>query len=169
MQFHKKNFLFDFTSFFAWTFSKCSSPVCEIIVYIFCLHNFYISSTLGSTTGVASANGNGGRRCVSVNDIRRAFEKAEQSLQQAAAKGYSGMSPCHNRMSSLDSTNSDESSIPTPQHCYGSVSSLISGQTNMRDHYGSISSLASSTSLISPQVRIFENIKRRLCIPTSVM
>ena len=115
---------------------------------------------------MASANGNGGRRCVSVNDIRRAFEKAEQSLQQAAAKGYSGMSPCHNRMSSLDSTNSDESSIPTPQHCYGSVSSLISGQTNMRDHYGSISSLASSTSLISPQVRIFENIKRRLCIPT---
>merc|ERR550525_498799 len=109
------------------------------------------NSTLGSTTGVASANGNGGRRCVSVNDIRRAFEKAEQSLQQAAAKGYSGMSPCHNRMSSLDSTNSDESSIPTPQHCYGSVSSLISGQTNMRDHYGSISSLASSTSLISPQ------------------
>merc|ERR1711944_180608 len=47
--------------------------------------------------------------------------------------------------------NSEESSIPTPQHCYGSVSSLISGQTNMRDHYGSISSLASSTSLISPQ------------------
>ena len=114
---------------------------------------FFFFSTLGSTTGVASANGNGGRRCVSVNDIRRAFEKAEQSLQQAAAKGYSGMSPCHNRMSSLDSTNSDESSIPTPQHCYGSVSSLISGQTNMRDHYGSISSLASSTSLISPQVR----------------
>ena len=56
--------------------------------------------------------------------------------------------------SSLDSTNSDESSIPTPQHCYGSVSSLISGQTNMRDHYGSISSLASSTSLISPQVSL---------------
>merc|ERR1712223_1458090 len=91
------------------------------------------------------------RRCVSVNDIRRAFEKAEQSLQ-AAAKGLPEMSPCHNRMSSLDSTNSDESSIPTPQHCYGSVSSLISGQTNnMRDHYGSISSLASSTSLISQQ------------------
>jgi len=91
------------------------------------------------------------RRCVSVNDIRRAFEKAEQSLQ-AAAKGLPEMSPCHNRMSSLDSTNSDESSIPTPQHCYGSVSSLFSGQTNnMRDHYGSISSLASSTSLISQQ------------------
>ena len=122
----------------------------------FCLH--FISSTLGSATGVASANGNGGRRCVSVNDIRRAFEKAEQSLQQAAAKGYSGMSPCHNRMSSLDSTNSDESSIPTPQQCWGgSVSSLIGGQTNMRDHYGSISSLASSTSLISPQVKILRD------------
>ena len=117
--------------------------------------SFFLFSTLGSTTGVASANGNGGRRCVSVNDIRRAFEKAEQSLQQAAAKGYSGMSPCHNRMSSLDSTNSDESSIPTPQHCYGSVSSLFSGHsTNMRDHYGSISSLASSTSMISPQVSL---------------
>jgi hypothetical protein len=106
-------------------------------------------------TGVPSAAGStsgSNRRCVSVNDIRRAFEKAEQSLQ-AAAKGLPyEMSPCHNRMSSLDSTNSDESSIPTPQHCYGSVSSLISGQTNnMRDHYGSISSLASSTSLISPQ------------------
>merc|ERR550525_943048 len=84
------------------------------------------------SNGAGSASGSSGRRCVSVNDIRRAFEKAEQSLQAAAAKGYSGMSPCHNRMSSLDSTNSDESSIPTPQHCYGSVSSLISGQTNMR-------------------------------------
>ena len=105
-----------------------------------------VPSAAGSTSG-------SNRRCVSVNDIRRAFEKAEQSLQ-AAAKGLPyEMSPCHNRMSSLDSTNSDESSIPTPQHCYGSVSSLISGQTNnMRDHYGSISSLASSTSLISPQV-----------------
>lgn len=108
-------------------------------------------STTGSTTGVGVTSANGGRRCVSVNDIRRAFEKAEQSLQQAAAKGLPGMSPCHHRMSSLDSTNSDESSIPTPQLCYGSVSSLISGQTNLRDHYGSISSLASSTSLISPQ------------------
>ena len=102
-----------------------------------------------SNSGSASGSG---RRCVSVNDIRRAFEKAEQSLQ-AAAKGLPEMSPCHNRMSSLDSTNSDESSIPTPQHCYGSVSSLFSGQTNnVRDHYGSISSLASSTSMISKEV-----------------
>ncbi|XP_059082118.1 uncharacterized protein LOC131879738 isoform X3 [Tigriopus californicus] len=96
------------------------------------------------------------RRCVSVNDIRRAFEKAEQSLSRSMSKCGSssssicGMAPCHNRMSSLDSTASDESSIPTP-HYYGSVSSLLSGQTNMKDHYGSITSLASSTSMISPQ------------------
>ena len=110
-------------------------------------------SELGQSSNTGSAAGNSNRRCVSVNDIRRAFEKAEQSLQ-AAAKGLPETSPCHNRMSSLDSTNSDESSIPTPQHCYGSVSSLFSGQTNnMRDHYGSISSLASSTSMISPQVK----------------
>ena len=113
-------------------------------------------SETGSFQQTGSHNGSAAesnRRCVSVNDIRRAFEKAEQSLQ-AAAKGLPEMSPCHNRMSSLDSTNSDESSIPTPQHCYGSVSSLISGRdgNNMRDHYGSISSLASSTSIISSQV-----------------
>lgn len=100
------------------------------------------------------------RRCVSVNDIRRAFEKAEQSLSRSMSKCGSssssicGMAPCHNRMSSLDSTASDESSIPTP-HYYGSVSSLLSGQTNMKDHYGSITSLASSTSMISPQVGKF--------------
>mgnify|MGYP001352618167 FL=1 len=106
------------------------------------------------SNGAGSASGSSGRRCVSVNDIRRAFEKAEQSLQ-AAAKGLPEMSPCHNRMSSLDSTNSDESSIPTPHYpLYGSVSSLISGHTenNMRNHYGSISSIASSTSRISDEV-----------------
>merc|ERR1719245_1861413 len=57
-------------------------------------------------------------------------------------------------MSSLDSTASDESSIPTPSgshNYYGSVSSLVSGRENLKDHYGSISSLASSTSLISQQ------------------
>ena len=120
-------------------------------------------SETGSFQQTGSHNGSAAesnRRCVSVNDIRRAFEKAEQSLQ-AAAKGLPEMSPCHNRMSSLDSTNSDESSIPTPQHCYGSVSSLISGRdgNNMRDHYGSISSLASSTSIISSQVNYETPVK----------
>ena len=103
----------------------------------------------GSSSSVGGGSSNG-RRCVSVNDIRRAFEKAEQSLA-SSVKGQ-GMSPSHNRMSSLDSTTSDESSIPTPHNYYGSVSSLISGRENLKDHYGSITSLASSTSLISPQV-----------------
>ena len=141
------------------------------------------SSGVSSRGAVEGASGKDDRRCVSVNDIRRAFEKAEQSLSQSmaassdcgasspgtsssttalrGAQGKAGSSssssgglsaPSHNRMSSLDSTTSEESSIPTP-HYYGSVSSLLSGPTsNLKDHYGSISSLASSTSLISPQV-----------------
>ncbi len=151
----------------------------------------------GSESAGAAAAGGGGkdeRRCVSVNDIRRAFEKAEQSLSQSmaasasecgsngspsltpqskAAGGKAGSSssssgggggfpsaPSHHRMSSMDSTASDESSIPagTP-HYYGSVSSLLSGHAGggggLKDHYGSISSLASSTSLISPNVSAF--------------
>lgn len=118
-----------------------------------------------ATTGATAASG-AGRRCVSVNDIRRAFEKAEQSLASSVhcpgggggnlgnLGNAAGPSPCHNRMSSLDSTNSDESSSNlTPLNCcYGSVSSLVSGREDLKDHYGSISSLASSTSLISPQV-----------------
>ena len=93
------------------------------------------------------------RRTVSVNDIRRAFEKAEQSLSNSGTPKRSGLSTSssHNRMSSLDSTNSDESSIQTPQF-HGSVSSLASGHSGLKDHYGSITSLASSTSMISPQV-----------------
>ncbi len=137
----------------------------------------------GSTAANSIPIGKDGpdRRSVSVHDIRRAFEKAEQSLSQTMAASFDcgsdgilpcgqvikvcktgssssssgglGSAPSHNRMSSLDSTTSDESSIPTP-HYYGSVSSLLSGQSNnLKDHYGSISSLASSTSLISPQVK----------------
>merc|ERR1719220_3262638 len=59
----------------------------------------------------------------------------------------------HARMSSLDSTtSSEESSIPTP-HFHGSVTSLASGHggDRLKDHYGSITSLVSSTSVISPQ------------------
>ena len=120
-----------------------------------------------NSSGGGTESSGGGRRCVSVNDIRRAFEKAEQSLAiSSLVKGQAcvgngaygqGISPSHNRMSSLDSTTSDESSIPTPHNYYGSVSSLISGRENLKDHYGSISSLASSTSLISPHVCIQYN------------
>merc|ERR1719264_2232646 len=92
------------------------------------------------------------RRAVSVNDIRRAFEKAEQSLSNSGTPKRLGLATpsSHNRMSSLDSTTSEESSIPTP-HFHGSVSSLTSGHGGLKDHYGSITSLASSTSMISPQ------------------
>ena len=115
------------------------------------------------------------RRAVSVNDIRRAFEKAEQSLSHSGGSGGSttkrsgGMSgssmtgASHNRMSSLDSTtSSEESSIPTP-HFHGSVTSLASGHggDRLKDHYGSITSLASSTSMISPQVIQLSSLSHR--------
>ena len=128
----------------------------------------------GGGGGGGSVRGEASRRCVSVNDIRRAFEKAEQSLASSVKGGPgsgsgssgagSGISPSHNRMSSLDSTASDESSIPTPSgshNYYGSVSSLVSGRENLKDHYGSITSLASSTSLISPQVHLHSNLDNK--------
>ena len=98
------------------------------------------------------------RRAVSVNDIRRAFEKAEQSLSNSGTPKRLGLATpsSHNRMSSLDSTTSEESSIPTP-HFHGSVSSLTSGHGGLKDHYGSITSLASSTSMISPQVILHQD------------
>ena len=101
------------------------------------------------------------RRAVSVNDIRRAFEKAEKSLSNSGTPKHLGLATPsnHNRMSSLDSTTSEESTIQTP-HFHGSVSSLTSGHGGgLRDHYGSITSLASSTSMISPQVRPTLNLE----------
>ncbi len=104
------------------------------------------------------------RETVSVNDIRRAFEKAEQSLAQSMEDNSPPLSPSeatpppshHHRAPSIDSTTSEESllfPVPNHHHIYGSVSSLLSGHSgNVRDHYGSISSLASSTSIISPHV-----------------
>ncbi|KAG0726974.1 Pro-interleukin-16 [Chionoecetes opilio] len=75
-----------------------------------------------------------------IDDIMRAFERHDMRKRGTIGGGSS-----HPRMSSLDSTNSDEGLIGAH---YGSVTSLASGQ---RDQYGSITSLASSTSLISPQ------------------
>ena len=74
----------------------------------------------------------------------------------------------HARMSSLDSTtSSEESSVPTP-HFHGSVSSLASGHggDRLKDHYGSITSLASSTSMISPQVTHLTISRARATIST---
>jgi hypothetical protein len=80
----------------------------------------------------------------------------------------------HVRMSSLDSTTSEDSSLPYGLYggCYGGFGSAFGGSSSygggsgyggfyggpfgpfgVRDNYGSITSLASSTSLISPQVK----------------
>ncbi|KAG8228324.1 hypothetical protein J437_LFUL009369 [Ladona fulva] len=100
------------------------------------------------------------RRSVSVNDIRKAFEKVELSV---AANGKTSsvtrtkgtaVTTVHTRVSSLDSTTSEDSSMQTPAH-YGSANNLAS---NHRDQFGSVTSLASSTSLISPQVSVIAKI-----------
>lgn len=95
------------------------------------------------------------RRSTSVNDLRQIFENQEMSMPTRKTKvgGLNGNAvgtkslSNHIRMSSLDSTCS-ESDTGTPAH-YGSSTSLGSIAV---DHYGSISSLTSSTSLISAQV-----------------
>lgn len=91
------------------------------------------------------------RRSVSVNDIRKAFEKAEANLAANNVRSYNsktsvpyGADGNHVRVSSLDSTASEDSCALTSNH-YGSSSNL------QREQFGSITSLASSTSLISPQ------------------
>nr|CAD7430828.1 unnamed protein product [Timema monikensis] len=95
------------------------------------------------------------RRSVSVNDIRKAFEKAELALANTGRAGggsktssvitsSNGMANHHARVSSLDSTTSDDSFAPIPG-VYGSVSSL------QKEQFGSVTSIASSTSLISQQ------------------
>lgn len=103
------------------------------------------------------------KRSVSVNDIRKAFEKAETAVGREYGRDDNSptakkdpttltlpSTSAHFRVSSFDSTTSEESSATTPAGIYGSVNSLVSSAP--RDPYGSITSLASSTSLISPQV-----------------
>jgi hypothetical protein len=104
-------------------------------------------SEVKNSLPVKGANTN---KSVCVNDIKKAFEKAEIVL---AASGRlrnnvsnGNVSVYHPRVSSIDSTNSDDSFVPTPTH-YGSSSDLQKEQ-----QFGSITSLASSTSLISQQV-----------------
>ncbi|XP_063242334.1 uncharacterized protein LOC134542200 isoform X2 [Bacillus rossius redtenbacheri] len=94
------------------------------------------------------------RRSVSVNDIRKAFEKAELALANTGrANGTktssvitssNGIANHHARVSSLDSTTSDDSYAAIPGYC-GSVSTL------QKEQFGSVTSIASSTSLISQQ------------------
>lgn len=96
---------------------------------------------------------NGNRRSVSVNDVRKTFEKPEPSGPPSTGRmiksgslttppsAFTGMNGHHIRVSSLDSTTSDDGP-------YSFSTNLL------REQFGSITSLASSTSLISPQVRI---------------
>ncbi|XP_037078638.1 uncharacterized protein LOC119099678 [Pollicipes pollicipes] len=70
------------------------------------------------------------RHVLSVSDLRRAFERSDGRA-------------CHSHMTPLDSNGSESPAGPTAA---GSMVSL----TSTKDHYGSITSLASSTSLISP-------------------
>jgi hypothetical protein len=86
------------------------------------------------------------RRSVSVNDIRKAFEKAEMALAN------SGRKVNHARVSSLDSTASEDSFTPH----YGSVGNLH------HEQFGSVTSIASSTSLISPQVCVLVLVRSRM-------
>jgi hypothetical protein len=84
-----------------------------------------------------------GRRSASVTDIRRAFERSPQ-----ATAALTVTAPNHARVSSLDSSASEEtSSGPSAP-----ASALLSSANSM-EQLGSISSLASSTSIISQQVR----------------
>ena len=78
------------------------------------------------------------RHALSVSDLRRAFERWD-------GRPHSGTSG-HARMSSLDSSASEDGHLGG-----GSTAS----PTTARDHYGSITSLASSTSLISPHVSTY--------------
>lgn len=86
------------------------------------------------------------------------------SLQQSVNNSPGHHYHQHVRMSSLDSTTSEDSSLPFGfGFGYGGVGygSYYGGPfgIGVRDNYGSITSLASSTSLISPQV--FESVYPR--------
>ncbi|XP_071449321.1 uncharacterized protein [Hetaerina americana] len=116
-----------------------------------------LSPTAPAAPPVSNQRANN-RRSVSVNDIRKAFEKTELTVStngksstvarsKVSSTTTNAGTAVHTRVSSLDSTTSEDSNMPIPAH-YGSVNNLAS---NHRDQFGSITSLASSTSLISPQ------------------
>lgn len=93
----------------------------------------------------------------------------QQSVNNSAGHHYHQ----HVRMSSLDSTTSEDSSLPFGfGFGYGGVGygSYYGGPfgIGVRDNYGSITSLASSTSLISPQVIQFVIDKTLLPVILSV-
>nr|XP_024213998.1 uncharacterized protein LOC106682051 [Halyomorpha halys] len=83
---------------------------------------------------------------ISVNNMKKVFEKVESILVPNTRFKVNNQNLIqHPRIPSVDSTNSDDSCIPNLPH-YGSASNLQKEQ-----QFGSITSLASSTSLISQQ------------------
>jgi len=106
-------------------------------------------------------------RATGVMEIRQAFERVREELENADSSSCSALDYVSNnggkphsifnlpghyhhvRMNSLDSMTSEEGGMSFPfGGGYGG-----GGPFGVRDNYGSITSLASSTSLISPQVR----------------
>ncbi|XP_065207330.1 uncharacterized protein bbg isoform X2 [Planococcus citri] len=100
-------------------------------------HDSKITSTV--PTVVAAVPAIDTKPTIHVNDIKKTFEKAEPLVKMNGIK----TSQNHLRMSSMDSTTSEDS-LPTTNS--GSASNLLKEQ-----QFGSITSLASSTSLISQQ------------------
>ncbi|BES90648.1 PDZ domain (Also known as DHR or GLGF) [Nesidiocoris tenuis] len=90
------------------------------------------------------------QKSVSVNSIKKVFEKVDSLSTPSGRLKSNGLTVNtniqHPRVSSIDSTTSDDSYIPMPNTPYGSISNLQKEQ-----QFGSITSLASSTSLISQQ------------------
>ncbi|EEB10480.1 conserved hypothetical protein [Pediculus humanus corporis] len=103
-------------------------------------------SSTSSLRKASVLNGNRG----SINDIRKSFEKVETlpsnpvrlmksvSVTTGTTNNYNGINGNHFRGSSLDSTASEDGPYGCPTNLF-------------REQFGSITSLASSTSLISPQ------------------
>lgn len=97
------------------------------------------------------------QKSISVNSIKKVFEKVDTFSVSNGRLKNNGLtvntSIQHPRVSSIDSTTSDDSYIPMPNTPFGSISNLQKEQ-----QFGSITSLASSTSLISQQVNSVEEL-----------
>lgn len=107
----------------------------------------------------------------SLDDYKQNFSlQSGSNNSPSPSSGHHHYHHQHMRMSSLDSTTSEDNSLPFGLYgsCYGGFGSSFGGgfggggyggfyggpfgPFGVRDNYGSITSLASSTSLISPQV-----------------
>lgn len=104
-------------------------------------------------------------QAVSVNDIRKAFEKAELALSPTSPSppngrvGFSSsLNGVNERLNGSASSGSSGSGSLIPSHARGSSIDSTTSEDGFPGHlskeqFGSITSLASTTSLISQQVR----------------